>query len=256
MAVHPQNYTLGRGRIYFARFNTGTQVPGPSRFFGNCPELNLTAAVNTLDHFSSTSGVRNRDAQVQLDTTRSGTIVCDNISLENLALFFFGESSTFTDAGAAIVDELHADVIQGTYLQLGASAANPMGARGITGVSAKVGASVKTVNVDYEVDLVTGRVYIVPGGGIANLDDLLVSYTRSATTQGRVISGGTPIEGELRFYEENAAGTNRDLVAPYVKLSPNGDLSLIGEDWRRIPFSLEVLTKAGYPDIQISDRPA
>lgn len=54
------NYTLGRGKVYFARFTSG-QVPGPFRYIGNTPEFNLTIELETLDHFSSDEGIREKD---------------------------------------------------------------------------------------------------------------------------------------------------------------------------------------------------
>jgi len=249
------NYTLGRGMLFFAKFAENTTTPGPRRLLGNCPEFSLTASVNTLDHFSSMRGVREKDASVQLDNTQTAQIVCDDIQLENLALFFFGEVSDFVDAGGTVTDEVHADVVQGSYYQLGRTPQNPMGARGLSAVTVEIGAVLQTIEEDYQIDLETGMLYIVPGGGIADGTDLNVTYTRAAATQQRVLSGTKPIEGELYYREENAEGVSRDMLLPSVKLSPNGDLGMISDDWRRIPFNVEILKKTGHAAVYISDRP-
>ena len=46
------NYTLGRGKVYFARFTAG-QTPGPFRYVGNSPEFSLAVETEMLDHFNA-----------------------------------------------------------------------------------------------------------------------------------------------------------------------------------------------------------
>ena len=88
-----KNYVLGKGDVYFARFTSGEE-PGPYRFVGNTPEINLTVETESLDHVNSDEGVNQVDASVPLSVTRSGTLVMDDIQAENLALFFLGSVST------------------------------------------------------------------------------------------------------------------------------------------------------------------
>jgi len=91
-----QNYTLGRGKVYFGRFPTGTTEPDVFRYIGNTPELSLTIENEVLDHFSSDEGIREKDDSVPLEVNRTGSMTCDNIEADNVALFFFGEKSTIT----------------------------------------------------------------------------------------------------------------------------------------------------------------
>lgn len=249
------NYTLGRGRLYFAQYLLGTQTPKGERYFGNTPDLNLTIESENLDHFSSDRGIREKDDSVPLQTNRTGSFSTDNIDPANLALFFFGTSGIATQASGTVTDEPVTDVEIGLFYQLGSSQANPAGVRDITTVTvSKAAGGALVENIDYKIDLALARVEILKGGAIVNGDDLVVDYTKSAKSREFVVSGGTPIEGQLRFVADNPRGNNYDYLMPWVKVSANGDFALKGDEWQVIPFNLEVLRKTGYEAIYIDGR--
>lgn len=257
-----QNYTLGRGKVYFARFKPGTQTPGVERYIGNTPEFSLTIEEEKLDHFSSDAGIREKDDSISLEVNRSGSLTTDSIQPENVALFFFGENTILADAGGSIVDEVvDADgVVPGGYYQLGTSDSRPSGARMISAVVVKDDATAPTtftVDDDYTVDLATGRLYIVPaedGGTIAEGDVLEVSYTIAASSRDRIISGSQPVEGALRFVADNPKGPNKDYFMPWVQITPNGDYALKGDEWQTIPFSMEILKRTTREAIYVDGR--
>jgi hypothetical protein len=45
-------------------------------------------------------------------------------------------------------------------------------------------------------------------------------------------------------------------MLPYVKLSPNGDYALKGDEWQQIPLSIEVLKASGKEAIYRDGVPA
>ena len=92
------NYTLGRGKVNLARFKDGTQEPDGFRYIGNTPEFNLSIELEELDHFSSDEGIREKDDSVPLEVNRTGSMITDNVSPENVALFFFGSYDKVTQA--------------------------------------------------------------------------------------------------------------------------------------------------------------
>ena len=100
------NYTLGRGKVYFSRFKTGTQTPEGFRYIGNTPEFNLNIEQDTLDHYNSDEGIREKDDSVPLEVNRTGSLITDNIDPENVALFFFGSASALTQATVASDTEI------------------------------------------------------------------------------------------------------------------------------------------------------
>lgn len=250
------NYTLGRGKVYFARFATG-QTPGPFRYMGNSPEFSLTIESETLDHYSSDEGIREKDDSVPLEVNRTGTLVCDDIQAENVALFFFGTTSVLTTSAATAETEDLDAVEPGMFYQIGLTEANKVGLRGLANVSVESNPSgtTYTAGTDYKIDTATGMLEIVEGGGISSGDDITVTYDVTATTQEQILSGSTPVEGALRFVADNPRGENRDIFLPYCKITPNGDFALKGDDWQQLSFSLEALKPSTGEAIYINGRP-
>lgn len=272
-ATDTQAYALGRGEVRFARFITGTQNPKGFRYIGNTPEFNLTIEQEVLDHFSSDHGIREKDESVALQVNRTGSFTTDNIVPDNVALFFFGEKTTVTEAGGAQTPEVIADVEQGLYYQLGISTTRPAGAKGLVGEtddsnsagafrvyendSNSGGGGADFINgTDYTIDYEQGMLYIVPGGGIADTTDIVVSYSIKASTYSRVISGSQPVEGAMKYTAFNPVGTQIDYFFPWVKVSPNGDYALKSDEWQTIPFTIEILKRSTAEAIYADGRPA
>ena len=265
-----KNYTLGRGRLFFDRFTPAQVAAGIAAatrgegetYFGNTPELSMTSAEETLDHFDSDQGVRTKDDSVSLQLDRTGSFTTDNISVENLALYFLSDgASTFTQTAATAAEYLVPGAKQGRFYQIGATEANPSGLRSISNVSVRKGVGFSTVVTqagNYEVDEVLGRIYIIPGSAdIPANTDIEVTYDVAATTRDRVISKSQSIYGALRFVSDNPKGKNRDFYFPYVKLAPDGDYALKGDDWQAMSFTFEALKKGtSVESLYVDGRPA
>ena len=240
------NYVVGRGKLYFDMFLAGTKtISGNERYLGNSPELSLSQSEDTLDHYSSDEGIKQKDATVSLQNDSSMSFSLDDISKENLALWFRGSVSEAAIAGGAVASEAHNAVALGTFIQLGSTDADPIGARNVSAVTVTNVTQANAVVVaagNYEVDAVTGRIYIIETApDIADGDDLTIDYTVAAGTEEQVISNNETIQGRLRFVSDNAEGENRDYVWPYIILRPDGDYSLKGDDWQQMTFNGEIL---------------
>ena len=241
-----KDIALGKGMIYFARFAEGTRKPLGERPLGNCPEFTLNLEGEALDHYNSTGGVREKDDQITLEVNRTFGIVCDQITPANLALIMFGEDSKLTQAQLdAEVDTL--TVSPGFTYQLGVTDDLPSGQRSTTVTSLEDSGGAGTTYVagtDYTVDEETGRVTIVQGGAILAETEIDITYDVAAYTRELILSGNEMVEGQLRFVANNPKGRNIDYLMPYVKLSPNGEMSLIGDsDWMTLPINGEALTR-------------
>lgn len=232
-----QNYTLGRGRLFFDQFTPDTFDTTGERYFGNTPDFGLNIESESLDHYSADEGLRVKDDSVLLEVNYAGQFNTDEISAENLALFFLAQAATVTTASTPVVGEAHDGVQQGMYYQLGRTVSTPSGVRKVSAVTV----TGQTITDDYTIDLDLARVYIVPGGGIADDADITIDYTIDVATREQVVSAGSIIEGSMRFLSYNAKGTKRDYFFPYVKLSPSGDFALKGEDWLQIAFDVECM---------------
>lgn len=254
-----KNYTLGRGKVHFSRFKTGTTTPSGFYYIGNTPEFSLTIESEDLPHYSSDEGIREEDDSVPLEVTRSGSMITDQIEPKNVALFFFGDSSTVTQAAVPSSTETLVGILAGHSYKLGSTASNPAGYFGIdtTGFAATVGATPLVVDVDYTMNFDTGVLSFVEGSTVA-IDgaDVEVTYAVRGSTRERVISGSTPVEGAMMYIAHNPKGKNFDYYLPYVKITPNGDYALKGDEWQQIPFSIKALKPANSEAIYMDGRPA
>ena len=234
--------TLGRGRLLFDRFADGTTTKQGELYLGNTPEFNLNVEPETLEHFDSDGGLKTKDESVVLQFARSGSFITDNISLPNLALFFFGAESTVTQSATPVSDEA-ITVQKGRHYQLGALPANPPGVRDVSTVVVQDVTDTTTYveDVDYSLEAAGGRIYIIPGGAISDDDVLHIDYTPTANTRTRIISSDQSIDGALRFLSNNPKGDRNDHFFPKVQLTPNGDYALKGDEWQQLSFAVEIL---------------
>lgn len=255
-----KNYVLGRGKLYFDPFRPGTTETTGEYYLGNTSEFNLSVESDSLDHYGSEEGVRTKDDTVTLELNRSGNIVTDNISKENVARFILGEVSDYVQSATPVVDENIGVVLKDRYYQLGKTTSNPQGVRNVSAVTVTLDPSgtpvTLTEGTDYTIDLELGRIYFLESG--ANVDGLLdaeVDYTPAAETRIRITSNSTVSqEGALRYVAHNAKGSDKDVYIASATLKPSGDWALKGDDWQNLAFDLEVGELAGVPAIMIDGR--
>lgn len=158
-----------------------------------------------------------------------------------------------TLTGGTDTSETITDVQRGLWLQLGVSPSTPQGVRGTTNVT------IAGVDEDsYIVESGTGRIYVnEDAADIVDGQTLEISYGVAATIEDIVIAKGESIEGELQFLANNAAGLNKDFFWPYVRLTPDGDFALKGDDWQTMTFNFEILLRDSLVERQyITTRPA
>jgi hypothetical protein len=238
------NYVIPKGKLYL---NLGLG----EEYIGNTPSLGLDVTTEKMEHFDGDSGLKEKDDSTLIQIVRTLKFECDNISVGNWARFLLANSSTQTQASGSVVAETlnslqNGKVKQGYYYQLGELAANPGGVREVSAVVIKVAAATKTLNTDYTVDLVSGRVYIVPGGGIADDAVVTADYTKAAKTRSQIISASNiTLNGAARFIADNPKGTNQDFFFPYVGLAPSGTAQIKAETpaYMKLAFELEILKK-------------
>lgn len=222
---NPSNVLLGSGRIYVDRFVNG--VPsGNERFLGNCTVFEISPSANEIEMRSSTSAARALMRQDVTGSDLSLAITLTEVTPENVALAAFGEASTYAQTGASVVDEAHGSVKQGTYVRLAF--------RGISSVvvTSDPAGTTYTVGDDYEVDAVEGRIYIVPGGGIADDADLLVDYAYETQSKQAVNSGVvSQIKGLVRYVSDNPDSPETTVLVWRANLKGTGSIGLISDNY-------------------------
>lgn len=252
------NYVLGKGKLYFDPWDTNNATTG-ERYLGNCPGFDITINSTSLEHFSSESGIKQKDDEVLLEVTRNATITCDNITEDNMALFVIGNKSAPAQSSGAVVDEV-LTVKKDRYYQLGAVGTNYSGVRNVSSVTVtdNAGTTTYTAGADYTLDTTMARIYIVSTGAITDGQVIKVDYTKAAVSRNQVASASlTATTGALRFVADNPKGTNRDLYAPKANLKPNGSFKWIGDAWLEVAFTAEFLQKdTTVPALLIDGRAA
>lgn len=256
-----KQYVLGRGELYFDAMTPNTTNKTGERFIGNVTAFSLTIESETLDHFDSTQGVREKDDSVLLQINRTGAMTTDNMDTENFALFILGATTTVTQANTPVIDEPINGVLVDRYYQLGVTTGNPSGVRGVSAVTVEDDATPTpatfVAGTDYVLDAALGRIYVKPGGAITAGTNLRVSYTPASNTRERIATGaGSKIDGGLRFVSQNPKGPVRDVYIPYCSLSPSGELPFIGDEWQAMTFNIDINKLEGVEAIYIDGRPA
>lgn len=264
-----KNYTLGRGRLFFSRYTAAQLAAGITSatrgegelFFGNVPEFSLSTTEEVLDHFASTGGIRIKDDSVTLQLDRTGSFTTDNISMENLGLLFTSAGTTTVTQTAQTNQNYTITAARpGRFYQIGETALNPSGVRRLSNITVNKGAGFTTAVAatgNWEVDEELGRIYVLPGSVEIPADtDIRVTFNQAATTREQVISSSQSIYGALKWVSDNPKGANRDMLMPYVKLSPDGDYSLVGDEWQAMSFAYEILQKGSLAGVYIDGRPA
>lgn len=258
-----KNYTLGRGRVFFDRFANNIAITATTRgtgfrYFGNTPEFLTNSETEDLDHFDSDAGIRTKDDSVQLSLDRGGSFITDNIDPDNIALNFLGDATTLTQAAATAVEDVIPAAGRGRFIQLGVTLTNPAGVRNVSNVTVAKGvgfATAVTQAGNYQVDEELGRIYIESNAPDIDDESIEVTFDVAASTRSRIVSGSQSIYGALQFVADNPKGENRDYLFPYVKLSPDGDYNLKGDEWQQIGFTFEVLKKGSLEAVYVDGRP-
>lgn len=255
----PSDYlTLGRGEVLFAPFLAGTKTPGPYRFLGNCPDFSLSVSVETLEHMDSTRGLKEEDLSVITTRTVGGSITTDDMKPSNQALFFLGSASVLTTTAQTALSYVIAAASRGDHFQIGQTTANPTGSRALASVVVKNTATPATVYVlgtDYTIDTARGILTITDDSAINAAIGITVTYNTVASTRNQIVSGRNEIEGAILFKSANTVGKDVDYRLPWVKIRPEGDLAMIGDDFRSMNLTVKGLalpnTAIVYADDQV-----
>ena len=89
------NYTLGKGVVYFDRKNSSGVYEG-ERDLGNAPAFTFNIAIEKLEHFSSRGGIQAKDKEIISQMTPSVSFTLDEINKENLALLTLADIEEVT----------------------------------------------------------------------------------------------------------------------------------------------------------------
>lgn len=234
---------LGKGKVYFDRKDADGNLVG-ERFLGNCTQLQIGTEDELREKYSSATASAPLLKRVNVRRTQEFTLTLDHFNKENIALALMGDVSALTQGSGSVTDEVIGAVQQGRYYKTSY--------RNISTVTVEPsgGGEAYTLNTDYTIDAVTGRIYIVEGGGIADDDEIQVDYDYAEDTSVVVRSGvSNTIEGFMRFVGDPSTGPALEVEVWDVSINPDGVLDLISDEYAE--FSLKGAVQddsANHPD--------
>lgn len=206
----------------------------------------FAAMVNTVT--AATGVTAAAAAGVVTLTAAAAGVVGNAITLAEAGTDITVSGATLT--GGADVSEDFDAIYKGRHYQLGVTAETPQGLRDVTGITVAGLAA-----TSYTADPITGRLFIHEDApDVIDGMAATVSYGVNSRLETTVIAKGESIEGELQFLADNAHGANDDYYWPYVRLTPDGDFSLIGDDWSQVTFTFEILKRDATTQRQIINR--
>ena len=261
MDFQSRNLTVPRGKVLFARYRPGTQIPGPFKELGNTPEFTLSREVSKLSHYGSQAGMKTLDEELTTDSKLTGSLNTDDMRATNMALWFMGTVSTLAQASITATAQ-NETVDKGDIIQLGRTTLNPAGARKVTvtSVTSNPTGTTYVANTDYLVHAELGLVEILATGSIPNAGPIIINYTAATASSTQIAMGEVDAEGEMKFVAFNPVGENNDLTLPRVRISPNGDLSMLTDPespaWQTIGLTITALKKDSLSLAYRNGRPA
>ena len=125
------------GKIYFDLFDANSNQTG-ERYLGLTPGFTISIKSDKIESYSAESGLRQLDDQTLVTITRSGKLTVRQISMENLGMFFAGQSAIAAQSTGTVSGEL-VSVLADRYYQLGDTIANPTGVRSVSAVTVASG---------------------------------------------------------------------------------------------------------------------
>ncbi len=248
---HTDNIVIGAGELYIDLLDADDGTAG-ERYLGDGVGASLSVTTERVQVFSGTGPVARKLVDAVRSINRSMSITLHDMSHDNLALFVGAtEVKDVTDAVNQVTDEA-LTVRKGRWYQLGVKTDKP------TGIGATAAKTVVTdtdtgspttydAGDDYTVDAKRGRLYIVPGGDIADDAAIHVDYTPVAATRKLVKTGDLKdLRAALRYIETPVAGKGRDYYAPLCSIGPSGEIGLMNRDSeQQIQLTAAILEPGG-----------
>ena len=240
IASDPTQLLLGRGKVYFDRFDSNGNTTG-LRFMGEADKLEINPSATTKDYFTMSKAASTKLAQNIINQTHEIDLSLREYSPANLALALLGDAITLTQTQQVISatpgEQLSAKATPGCCYQTQY--------RNISLVTCKTGSTALVLGTDFEIiDPTLGLIRVLPG--TTQLDGtkpLSVAYTAAAIAAGQQIQAGTQskIEGKLVYVGDPVNGPAYDAEVWRVRFQPSGALALITDDYGSIPLKGEVM---------------
>jgi len=236
MSPSPANYSILKGELFFKKNGTDYWQP-----LGNAPAFTIEPTVETVQHFSSTGGIRELDDETVTQTGANLAITLDEITAQNLGLALMGEVSDYTQTaqtGATL-----------TVATVAVGGAYDLGATGVTNVTVTDGSATP-------VPYVLGTHYVLNArGGVVRIlakpetagAGITITFDRPAVTAdaGRkvvsMLKQLNALEGAFMCVGKNAKGNAFKITVNRSLLQPSGSIGFISDEYATMELAGRVL---------------
>lgn len=246
-----QNLVLGRGMLFFEQFAPGTSAGQGERYLGNSPSVAFQVRRETQVYTASIQGVLHTTKSEIISEGATGTCTLDDVSQENLAVFFNAKDSGVAASAGVVQGTITA--YRGAYYQVGATASSPLGRRNMSAITLLRGTTPLAAN-QYEVDLANGRIRISPTAAVTPGESLTLRGTALATDEAILVPSSVVVTGALRFVSDTLYGKGQDFFFPLVEIQPAGDFQLKGETWQELRFDITARKRPRYNLYYVATR--
>jgi hypothetical protein len=118
---------------------------------------------------------------------------------------------------------------------------------GLVSLKTTSGSTYYTLGTDFTVDAVSGRIYFPSASTIVEDASLTATFGVAASTYSKITAlTAVGQDGKIRYVSDNPVGGSYEMIIWKVRIKPNGDTALIGDDWARLPFQGDILRDATY----------
>jgi hypothetical protein len=232
------NYMLGKGKLYLDLLDANGNRTGEIDI-GNCPSFAITPSVETLDHYESMGGIKEKDKSVDTTAGFTAKFTTDEYSRWNLMLAILGTSEgTFSQGTGHQVNE-SAMVYINKWTKLERRNVHSLV------VTNEGHTTTYEEGTDYEVDKTVGRIKALSGGSLSGGQTVHVDYNYDATQYSTLSAmEDSSLEVFVRFVGDPQVGPTYEIEIWRGKIKPAGDINMISEEWATMDFEIELLKDA------------
>lgn len=233
--VTPGSLYIGRGEVYFDRFDTNGNATG-ERFVGNATKFEITTNDDIRDKFSSAESTAPLLLSVNVRRTVEVSMEFDELDNPNVAIGLMGTETTLSQGSGTVA--------MGEVVTARLDKWVPTAKRNISSLVVKNAAESVTyvLGTDYKQDLVTGRIFAITGGAITDAQTLHVGYSYGVVSLPKVQAGTSNfINGKIRFISQPATGPQWEIEIWKVAIQPDGAIGFLADDYASIPVKARVL---------------
>jgi hypothetical protein len=243
MASKVENLTISKGKLLFRRVETPAKVAWKD--LGNAIDVNITIETETLEHFTSRTGLKTRDQLVVLSIKATGAFTLEELTPENLLLFLMGDAVNTNVQASGTGATLNITAVElDSWYELGKTK--------VSNVVVKDSAETTTYveGTDYEIDYEAGLIFFYKDVTIIEGAEIHITGFDHEAHDTKVVKGGKSksIQGDVWFVADPGLGNINDAKGS-VTLVPDGEWPLVNDEYGSISFNMEFIESSRFPDL-------